>query len=148
MPSPASNKRSTSASFLERRLGSLSISRRGGEPLEQTRGPLGLNLLWEPSEPRIDFIFVSFNTGISISMSLYLTYVPSHNTESRETSRSESGVVFSRNVAVKQQLPGICGTERRSCSETYAQISRILICLCCLGSWSPGRFTQDMEPLG
>lgn len=83
VPSPASNKRSTSASFLERRLGSLSISRRGGEPLEQTKGPLGLNLLWEPSEPRIDFVFVSFKIGISISIPLNLAFMVSEEDHAR-----------------------------------------------------------------
>ena len=52
------SKRSVSLSFIERRLSRLTISRRGSESAEDIRGPLGLNLLYEPSEPRIDFVFV------------------------------------------------------------------------------------------
>lgn len=52
------SKRSVSLSFIERRLSRLTISRRGSESAEDIRGPLGLNLLHAPSEPRIDFVFV------------------------------------------------------------------------------------------
>ena len=52
------SKRSVSLSFIERRLSRLTISRRGNESSEDIRGPLGLNLLYEPSEPRIEFVFV------------------------------------------------------------------------------------------
>lgn len=52
------SKRSVSLSFIERRLSRLTISRRGSESPEDIRGPLGLNLLYEPSEPRIEFVFV------------------------------------------------------------------------------------------
>ena len=46
--------------FLKTRLSSLSLSRRGPgtESSNDIRGPLGLNLLYEPSQPLIDFVFV------------------------------------------------------------------------------------------
>lgn len=49
----------TKGSFLERRLSILTTSRSTTEPGDQLRGPLGLNLLYEPLEPIVDFIFVS-----------------------------------------------------------------------------------------
>ncbi|KAI4093207.1 MAG: hypothetical protein LQ344_003034 [Seirophora lacunosa] len=48
----------TKGSFLERRLSILTTSRSTTEPGDQLRGPLGLNLLYEPLEPIVDFIFV------------------------------------------------------------------------------------------
>ncbi|KAL9014036.1 MAG: hypothetical protein Q9173_001310 [Seirophora scorigena] len=49
---------STKGSFLERRLSILTTSRSTTEPGDQLRGPLGLNLLYEPPEPIVDFVFV------------------------------------------------------------------------------------------
>lgn len=61
-------KRSVSLSFIERRLSRLAISRRGSESAEDVRGPLGLNMLYEPSEPRIDFIFVRMSAKFRAQM--------------------------------------------------------------------------------
>lgn len=55
---PDITKRSTSLSFIERRLSRLTTSRRAIESSEDIRGHLGLNLLHKSSEPLIDFIFV------------------------------------------------------------------------------------------
>jgi WD40 repeat protein len=51
---------SSSPSYLARRFTGLSIVRRAtsSETSDEVRGPLGLNLLYEPSEPLVDFIFV------------------------------------------------------------------------------------------
>ncbi|KAL8938934.1 MAG: hypothetical protein Q9216_003620, partial [Gyalolechia sp. 2 TL-2023] len=49
---------SARGSFLERRLSFLSTSRSAAEPADHVRGPLGLNLLYGPSEPIVEFIFV------------------------------------------------------------------------------------------
>ncbi|KFY36874.1 hypothetical protein V495_07538 [Pseudogymnoascus sp. VKM F-4514 (FW-929)] len=46
------------SSFLQRRLSLLSITRREGESPEELNGPLGLNLLYEPSDPHLDLVFV------------------------------------------------------------------------------------------
>ncbi|KAH6631000.1 hypothetical protein B0J18DRAFT_117751 [Chaetomium sp. MPI-SDFR-AT-0129] len=56
-PSP---QRNTSLAFIQNKLRRLSGSSSGGSILStvDVKGPLGLNLLHEPSEPRIDFIFV------------------------------------------------------------------------------------------
>ena len=43
---------------MNRRLTGLNLARRPSETSDEIRGPLGLNLLYEPSEPLIDFIFV------------------------------------------------------------------------------------------
>lgn len=48
----------SSLSLLQRRFTGLSVSRKSSEPTEEIRGPLGLNLLYEPPEPLIDFVFV------------------------------------------------------------------------------------------
>lgn len=60
MPTTKRSKTSVGTGFLENRLSSFSLTRRGTGPesSEDIRGPLGLNLLHEPSEPLIDFIFV------------------------------------------------------------------------------------------
>ncbi len=52
------NNVSAKPSYLERRLNLLTFSRRRRESSEEVRGPLGLNLLYSPSEPCIDFVFV------------------------------------------------------------------------------------------
>ena len=54
------SKTSVGTGFLENRLSSFGLTRRGTGPesSEDIRGPFGLNLLHEPSEPLIDFIFV------------------------------------------------------------------------------------------
>ncbi|ERF75026.1 hypothetical protein EPUS_08840 [Endocarpon pusillum Z07020] len=62
-PSPSSTTKRTKTSstgFLESRISSFSLNRRrpGDESSEDIRGHFGLNLLHEPSEPLIDFIFV------------------------------------------------------------------------------------------
>ncbi|KAL9025907.1 MAG: hypothetical protein Q9196_005348 [Gyalolechia fulgens] len=49
---------SARGSFFERRLSFLSTSRSAAEPADYVRGPLGLNLLYGPSEPIVEFIFV------------------------------------------------------------------------------------------
>ena len=50
----------TTTSFINRRFSAISLTARGSasESSDDIRGPLGLNLLYEPSEPLIDFIFV------------------------------------------------------------------------------------------
>ena len=49
--------------FLPRRLNRLSIKKNEEESAEALRGPLGLNLLCEPSDPHLDLVFVrSYNT--------------------------------------------------------------------------------------
>ncbi|KAL8791009.1 MAG: hypothetical protein Q9195_006083 [Heterodermia aff. obscurata] len=60
LPTTKRSKSSIGTGFLENRLSSFSLTRRGTGPesSEDIRGPLGLNLLHEPSEPLIDFIFV------------------------------------------------------------------------------------------
>ena len=60
MPTTKQNKASVGTGFLENRLSSFGLTRRGTGPesSEDIRGPFGLNLLHEPSEPLIDFIFV------------------------------------------------------------------------------------------
>ncbi len=58
-PSPPLRRKSTTAtSFLDRSFPGLSLGRRQSERVDEVRGPLGLNLLYAPSEPLIDFIFV------------------------------------------------------------------------------------------
>ena len=52
--SSASNR----GSFLERRLGIVTTGRSTSESADQIRGSFGLNLLHEPPEPIVDFIFV------------------------------------------------------------------------------------------
>lgn len=56
-PSP---QRNTSLAFIRNKLRRLSGSffRGSIRSTVEAKGPLGLNLLHEPSEPRIDFIFV------------------------------------------------------------------------------------------
>lgn len=49
---------SSSLSYLNRHFTGLSVVRRSSETSDEIRGPLGLNLLYEPSTPLIDFIFV------------------------------------------------------------------------------------------
>ncbi|KAK4144168.1 Alpha/Beta hydrolase protein [Dichotomopilus funicola] len=53
-------QRNTSLAFIQNKLRRLSGSSSGGSILSTVdiKGPLGLNLLHEPSEPRIDFIFI------------------------------------------------------------------------------------------
>ena len=51
-------KSTTATSFLDRSLSGLNLGRRQSEHGDEIRGPLGLNLLYAPSEPLIDFIFV------------------------------------------------------------------------------------------
>ena len=51
-------KSTTATSFLDRSFSGLSLGRRHSENVDEVRGSLGLNLLYEPSEPLIDFIFV------------------------------------------------------------------------------------------
>ncbi|KAH6637293.1 Alpha/Beta hydrolase protein [Chaetomium tenue] len=53
-------RRNTSLAFIQSKLRRLSGSPSGGRTLSPVdiKGPLGLNLLHEPSEPRVDFIFV------------------------------------------------------------------------------------------
>ena len=60
LPTDKRSKTSAGIGFLENRLSSFSLTRRGTGPesSEDIRGPLGLNLLHEPSEPLIDIIFV------------------------------------------------------------------------------------------
>ena len=55
---PLRRKSTTATSFLDRSFHGLSLSRRQSEHVDEIRGPLGLNLLYAPSEPLIDFIFV------------------------------------------------------------------------------------------
>ncbi|PGH13282.1 hypothetical protein AJ80_06392 [Polytolypa hystricis UAMH7299] len=50
------SRRTSAISFFERRLSRVALSRPETEPF--IRDPLGLNLLYEPPEPRVDFIFV------------------------------------------------------------------------------------------
>ena len=60
MPSPhlLRRKSTTSTSILDRSFSGLSFGRRQSENADEIRGPLGLNVLYAPSEPLIDFIFV------------------------------------------------------------------------------------------
>ena len=51
-------KSSTATSLFERSPSSLSLGRRQPEEVHDIRGRLGLNVLYAPSEPLIDFIFV------------------------------------------------------------------------------------------
>ena len=53
-----SRKPTTATSFLDKSLSGLSLGRRQSEHVDEIRGPLGLNLLYAPSKPFIDFIFV------------------------------------------------------------------------------------------
>lgn len=55
---PLRRKSTTATSFLNRSFTGLSLGRRQSEHIDEVRGPLGLNLLYAPSEPLIDFIFV------------------------------------------------------------------------------------------
>ncbi|KAL8832477.1 MAG: hypothetical protein Q9191_000247 [Dirinaria sp. TL-2023a] len=55
---PLRRKSTTATSFLDRSFHSLSPGRRQPESVDELRGALGLNLLYSPSEPLIDFIFV------------------------------------------------------------------------------------------
>ena len=57
---PPRSKSSFGTSFLHRRFTGLTLTPRGSdaESSDEIRGPLGLNLLYEPSEPLIDFVFV------------------------------------------------------------------------------------------
>lgn len=55
---PFRRKSTTATSFLDRSFSGLSLGRRQSEHIDEVRGPLGLNLLYAPSEPLIDFIFV------------------------------------------------------------------------------------------
>ena len=60
MPSPhlLRRKSTTATSILDRSFSGLSFGRRQSENADEIRGPLGLNVLYAPSEPLIDFIFV------------------------------------------------------------------------------------------
>ena len=78
--------RSSSLSFLQNRLNRLSLARSrpnskhpGNHSTEDRKGPLGLNLLHEPSEPRIDFIFVSHR----YKFKHYLDNAPNYNSVNR-----------------------------------------------------------------
>ena len=51
-------KSTTATSILDRSFSGLSLGRRQSENADEIRGPLGLNVLYAPSEPLIDFIFV------------------------------------------------------------------------------------------
>ncbi|CAF9932101.1 hypothetical protein IMSHALPRED_008796 [Imshaugia aleurites] len=55
---PLRRKSTTATSFLDRSFPGLSLGRRQSEHIDEVRGPLGLSLLYAPSEPLIDFIFV------------------------------------------------------------------------------------------
>ncbi|KAL3427212.1 hypothetical protein PVAG01_00721 [Phlyctema vagabunda] len=60
---PKRTKTTPNLSFLQRRLGSLSASTRDSDsvvvaPGELSKGPLGLNLLYDPSDPHLDLVFV------------------------------------------------------------------------------------------
>lgn len=55
---PLRRKSTTATSFFDRSFSGLSLGRRTSENVDEIRGPLGLNLLYTPSEPLIDFIFV------------------------------------------------------------------------------------------
>lgn len=55
---PLRRKSTTATSFLNRPFAGLSLGRRRSEHVDDLRGPLGLNLLYAPSESLIDFIFV------------------------------------------------------------------------------------------
>lgn len=55
---PLRRKSTTATSFLDRSFSGLSLGRRQSEHVDEVRGPLGLNVLYAPSEPLIDFIFV------------------------------------------------------------------------------------------
>lgn len=54
----SSNSTRSNTSFLQRRFSQLSVSKSEGESAEVLRGPLGLNLLHEPSDPHLDLVFV------------------------------------------------------------------------------------------
>lgn len=47
----------SSISFLEQRLRILTLKRPMSESSDDKRGPLGLNLLHQPTDPQVDFIF-------------------------------------------------------------------------------------------
>ena len=51
-------KSAAATSLLDRSFPGLSLGRRRSEHADEVRGSLGLNLLYAPSEPLIDFIFV------------------------------------------------------------------------------------------
>ncbi|KAI9705570.1 MAG: hypothetical protein M1836_006326 [Candelina mexicana] len=55
---PLRRKSTTATSFLDRSFSGLSLGRRQSEHVDEVRGPLGLSLIYAPSEPLIDFIFV------------------------------------------------------------------------------------------
>ncbi|KAI1821720.1 hypothetical protein F4861DRAFT_445652 [Xylaria intraflava] len=60
-PPPPPPARSTSIAFIQsrfRRLTTFSSHKSTSHSTEDIRGPLGLNVLYEPSEPLVDFIFV------------------------------------------------------------------------------------------
>ena len=65
---------SSRASFFERRLSILTTgsSRPTGESADQIRASFGLNLLYEPPEPIVDFVFVRIISMISLLLSFAL----------------------------------------------------------------------------